>query len=129
MVIGNDVQNWPESVLRLSRSIRLCEVIDKNGGIVASKRRPDARPHITDEENRRLALHSAMRHFSVPTWARSLGQMYYSLGRYEKVISAVIPVGDKYLLIVSFDHDTSRFDKIIMNQILPITEDLVSDRD
>ena len=129
MVIGDDVQNWPESMLRLSRSIRLCEVIDKTGTIVASKTRPNALPLITDEESRRLALHSAMRHFTVPTWAKNLGQMYYSLGRYEKIIGAVIPVGDKYLLIVSFDHDTNNFDKIIMNQILPITKDIVSSID
>lgn len=129
MVIGNDVQNWPESVLRLSRSIRFCEVIDKTGRIVAGKTRSNARLLVTDEENHRLALHSAMRHFTMPTWAKSLGQMYYSMGRYEKVIGAVIPVGDKFLLIVSFDHDTNKFDKIIMNQILPITEDLVLSRD
>ena len=122
MLVGNDTSNLPEAVLRLSKAVRFCAIIEKSGRVVASKRRKNSQLLVTNEDSYRVALHAAMRHFTTPSWATELGQMYYHLGRYEKVIGATIPLSDRYLLLVSFDHDTNSFDRIIMQKIMPIVK-------
>ena len=119
MVTGEYVYDLPERVLRLSKTIRSCTVIDKSGDVIASKTRKNLQPLITQQNGYRQALQAAMRHFTRPSWARNLGEMYYTASRYEKVIGVTIPVGDKYLALVAFDKDTNAYDKIIMKKILP----------
>jgi hypothetical protein len=120
MVQGDDVYHLPEMVLRLSKTVRYCAVIDKSGSVIASNTRKNLQPLMTEQNGYRQALQAAMRHFTTPSWARNLGKMYYDVGRYEKVIGATIPITDKYLLLVAFDQDTDSFDRIIMTKILPI---------
>lgn len=124
MVINNDVYHLPEVVLRLSKSIRHCAVIDKYGNVVAGMTRKNLRPLITSENSQRQALQAAIRHFSRPEWARNLGQMYYDVSRYEKVIGATMPITNRYMMLVAFDHDTDDFDRIIMKKILPIVKNM-----
>lgn len=117
MIVDDEIYHLPEVVLRLSKSIRHCEVVDRSGNIVASKARNDLQP-FTDENGHGQALEAAMRYFRTPSWARNIGKMYYNASRYEKVIGAVIPIADRYLLLVSFDHNMNDFDKIIMKKIM-----------
>jgi hypothetical protein len=123
---NDDVYHLPEVVLRLSKSIRHCEVVDKSGSIIAGKSREDLQFLVTDENGHRQALEAAMRHFRTPSWARNLGKMYYNASRYEKIIGAVIPLAERHLLLLSFDHDTNEFDKIIMKKILPLIKRISS---
>lgn len=120
MVNSNDLDNLPIIVLRLSKTIRHCAVIDKTGNVVAGKARKNLQPLLTNENSHRQSLQAAMRHFSTPSWAHNLGNLYYNASRYEKVIGATIPFQDNYLLLVSFDYNADSFDKIIMKKILPV---------
>lgn len=123
MISSNGINNLPEVVLRLSRSIRHCAVIDRYGNVVASMTRKDLQ-HLTDRNSQRQALQAAMRHFTTPSWARDFGRMHYNVSRYEKVIGAVVTLTSNYLMLVAFDHDTNEFDRIIMKRILPIVKDV-----
>ena len=128
IVDDDDIYHLPEVVLRLSKSIRHCEVVDRSGKIVASKTRDDRQHLVIDENSHRRALEAAMRHLRTPSWARNLGKMYYNVSRYEKVIGAVIPITDRHLLLVSFDHDMDEFDKIIMKKIMPLVKRISESR-
>lgn len=119
MVNGDEVLDLPERILRLSKTISNCTVIDKSGNVIASKTRKNLQPLMTEQNGYRQALQAAMRYFAKPSWAIKLGEVYYTVSRYEKVIGATIPVGDKYLALVAFDSDANEFDKIIMKKILP----------
>lgn len=120
MVNSNDVYDLPIVMLRLSKTIRHCAVIDKTGNVVVSKARNNLQPLLSDENSYRQSLQAAMRHFSRPSWQHHLGNLYYDASRYEKVIDATIPFQDNYLLLVSFDYNADSFDKIIRMKILPV---------
>lgn len=107
-------------VLRISKSVRHCAVIDRYGNTVTKLSRKNLRPLLTDQDEHKQALEVAMRHFRTSSWARDLGKMYYNVSRYEKVIRAVIPLTNDYIMLVSFDHNTIGFDAVIMKKIMPI---------
>jgi hypothetical protein len=122
MKTGNDVYVLPKIVLRVSKSIRHCAVIDRSGDVVSSITRKNVKPLVTDENRYREALQTAIRYSRTPAWASNLGRMWYNVGRYEKVIGATIPISNRYLMTMAFDHDTDDFDEIIMKKILPIVK-------
>jgi hypothetical protein len=122
MKTDNDVYVLPKIVLWVSKSIRHCAVIDRSGDVVSSITRKNVKPLVTDENSRREALQTAIRYFRTPSWASNLGKMWYNVGRYEKVIGATIPISNRYLMTVAFDHDTYDFDEVIMKKILPIVK-------
>jgi hypothetical protein len=103
-------------------------IIDKLGYVVASQKRKNLRPLLTEANSQRQALHSAIRHFKKSSFELDLGQVYYIATRYEKIISATIPVSKNYIMLLAFDHDTDAFDKIIMQSILPLIEECRANR-
>jgi hypothetical protein len=93
------------------------------GYVVASQARKNLRPLLTEANGQKQALQSAIRHFKRPSFEQNLGQVYYSVTRYEKVIGATMPLSKNYIMLIAFDHDTNVFDKIIMQSILPLIEE------
>lgn len=122
MVNGDDVYHLPEMVLRLGKSVRHCAVIDRYGNTVVSLSRRNLQPLLTSQDAHRQALEVAMRHFKTPSWARNLGKLYYTASRYEKVISATIPLTKDYIMLVAFDHSVKGFDTVITKKIIPIVK-------
>jgi hypothetical protein len=122
MTSDDDVYHLPEMVLRLSKYVRHCTVIDRYGNTVASLSRKNLQPLLTNQDGDRQALEVAMRYFKTPSWARNLGKMHYTASRYEKVIGSVIPLTNNYIMLVAFDYNANGFDTVIMKKIMPIVK-------
>ena len=97
----NAMSGLPESVLRLDKSIRHCEIIDRSGGIVVTNARKDLEASISGDAQYKQALQAAIRHFITPSWAIAFGEKFYAVDRYEKQIIASIIFSSDYLMLVS----------------------------
>lgn len=127
MANNANLLDLPKLVLGLDDKIEYCAVVDKLGHIVASKVREPPQRVVSKDVEERGALHSAIRNFSVPTWAEQFGEIYYNATRHEKIIGATIRMSKNYLMIVAFDV-TTNFDEIIMQRIMPIIKEYKSNR-
>ena len=106
-------------MLRLDKSIRHCEIIDRSGGIVVTNTRKNLQALVTGDAQYKQALQAAIRQFTTPSWAIAFGEKFYTVDRYEKQIVVSIIISNDYLMLVSFDHDANDFDDIIMKKIRP----------
>jgi hypothetical protein len=46
--------------------------------------------------------------------------MIYSVIRYDKIITSIIPISNNNFMHVDFDYDAEAFNDIIMQQIIPL---------
>jgi hypothetical protein len=50
----------------------------------------------------------------------NFGNMIYSVIRYDKIITSIIPISNNNFMHVDFDYDAEAFNHIIMQQIIPL---------
>ena len=107
-------------MLALDKSIRFCCLVDRLGHIIAYKYRQGLTPLMTNEETRKNALLSVIRHSTRQSWESKMGKTLYSITRYERLTRASVPMPAKGLLLVSFDADVSEVDRLVQEKILPL---------
>ena len=49
-----------------------------------------------------------------------MGKLTYLLRRHEKLIRSIIPISESYYLLFTMDIEENKFDKIIMEKIIPL---------
>lgn len=85
---------------------------------------------ITREESRRAAAQAAIRTATRDQFRSKLGDLLFSMSRYEKEVRATIPIKDplvrknKFLVLLTFDVDADA-DWILYKKILPLINENV----
>ncbi len=118
-------QNFCENVVGLDPAIRFAGIADEDGILQAFTERVGLKALLTPEERKQYAITAATRQFTRLRWEYMLGKIQYASSNFEKLRRATIPITDEnsnlsYVLLLSFDPETSNFHQIITEKIIPL---------
>jgi hypothetical protein len=118
-------QQFCNDVITLDPSIRFVGVADEHGLLVSTSERKDLKPLLNLEETQQYAITAATRQYTRIRWQNLLGKIDYTCSHYDKLLRATIPLTDKnnhlsYVIIFTFDVETTNFHEIIMKKIIPL---------
>jgi hypothetical protein len=111
-------------IINLNKSIRFVGVANNLGTLLATSYREGLTPLMTGEETKHYALQAVLRATIREDFVTKLGKLKHSIGTYDKLIRATVPViiednlQAKFFLLLSFDINTYVID-IIENELLP----------
>ncbi len=115
-------QNFCTEMLSRHYFIRSAAIADHVGHLMATACRRGLVPLMTQEESSRAATQAAIRAATRNKFKSKIGELQYSLSRYEKLVRATVPIknGEKtrFLLLLTFDSE-SEADSIILKRVLP----------
>jgi hypothetical protein len=141
--IDNDyyLENFCKQVLTKDYFIKSAKIADHIGHIIASAHRPNSVDIMTSEENSRAAAQAAIRAATRDKFKPKLGELLFSLSRYENEVRATVPIKEgndhngsdgnssstsstknRFLLLLSLDVDAEA-DHIILKKVLPLIKD------
>ena len=111
--------------MTLDPSIRFVGVADEHGLLLSMSERKDLKPLLNLEETQQYAITAATRQYTRIRWQNLLGKIDYTCSHYDKLLRATIPLTDKnnhlsYVIIFTFDVETTNFHEIIMKKIIPL---------
>ncbi len=109
-----------DDVLEKHDSIRWTGVVNRNAVILAQKTKKGVKLLLSDEENEEYAATAIARQKTRGKFEPKIGKMIYSVGRYELLHRATVPINENYYLLMTLDVQERNFDSIIMDKILPI---------
>lgn len=102
--------------------IRSAAIADNIGHLLATACREGLTLLMTQEDSARAATQAAIRSATRNKFKSKIGELQFSLSRYEKLVRATIPIKSgekvKFLLLLTFDIQAEA-DSIIQKQILP----------
>jgi hypothetical protein len=110
--------------LDLNKSIRFVGVANSLGTLLATSYREGLSPLMTREETKHYALQAVLRAAIREDFISKLGRLKHSIGAYDRLVRATIPViisdslPAKHFLLLSFDIGTDAR-AIIENELLP----------
>ena len=118
-------QQFCKDVIASDPSIRFVGVADEHGLLVSTSERKDLKPLLNLEETQQYAITAATRQYTRIRWQNLLGKIDYTCSHYDKLLRATIPLTDKnnhlsYVIIFTFDVETTNFHEIIMKKIIPL---------
>jgi len=118
-------QQFCNDVMTLDPSIRFVGVADEHGLLLSMSERKDLKPLLNLEETQQYAITAATRQYTRIRWQNLLGKIDYTCSHYDKLLRATIPLTDKnnhlsYVIIFTFDVETTNFHEIIMKKIIPL---------
>jgi hypothetical protein len=111
-------------IINLNKSIRFVGVANNLGTLLATSYREGLTPLMTREETKRYVLQAVLRATIREDFVSKLGKLKHSIGTYDKLIRATVPViiednlQAKFFLLLSFDIGPDVID-IIENELLP----------
>lgn len=113
-----------KEVVNLDNAIRFAGIADEDGKLQSIAERENLVALLTPEERAQYAITAATRQFTRLRWEYMLGKIQYASSKYDKLIRATIPITDEnsklsYVLLLSFDPDTTNFHQIITEKIIP----------
>jgi hypothetical protein len=111
----------------LDPSIRSAGIANEDGLLVGIAHRKGLKPLLTAEERTQYAITAATRQFTRLRWEVLLGKILYASSHYAKLIRATIPITDdnrrlSYVVVMSFDPNTTNFHEIIVEKVIPIVK-------
>lgn len=112
-------------ILSLDPAIRFMGIADEHGTLLATAERKGLVPLLNTEETIQYAITAATRQYTRIRWQGILGKIDYTSSHYDKLLRVTIPLTDRssrlsFVLIFTFDVNTSNFHKIIMDRVIPI---------
>ncbi len=119
----SDYSDLASEILLMNKAIRYCGMVDRFGRILTQAHRKDLNPKLTERDWQRRALHLAMRYSSKRSWERKLGNLHYTLSKYDVLVMTIIELAEHHLLILSFDPDTKNIDYVLENAVMPLLEE------
>jgi hypothetical protein len=129
MTIEDDgFQRFFIKVLEKDQSIRFIGIANHLGSLIATAYRQSLIPLMTNEETLQYSIQSVLRATTREDFESKIGKLEYSIGKYEKLIRATIPIllfrgnedkDKRFYLLLSFDVNSDA-KYIIENKILPL---------
>jgi hypothetical protein len=117
-----------KQILETDKSIRFAGIANDMGSLVATIYRQHLSPLMTKEETSQYAIRAVIRAARREDFEMKLGKLQYSIGKYENLVRATIPIplsGDdkksRFFLLISFEVD-SDVKSIIESKVLPSIE-------
>ena len=115
-----------KEIINLNKSIRFVGVVNNLGTLLITSYREKLTPLMTSEETENYAIQAVLKAATREDFVKKLGKLKHSIGTYERLIRATIPVimeedlqaQTKFYLLLSFDIDANVKD-IIENELLP----------
>ena len=111
-------------ILNKDSSIRFVGIANSIGNLVGTAYRKDLIPLLTNEETSQYAIKAVLRAATREDFELNLGKLQYSIGKYEKLVRATVPIPTpkedadrRFYLLLSFDVD-SNVKSIIEDKIL-----------
>lgn len=115
-------QDFCKQIVNKHYFIRSAAIADNIGHLLASAYREGLTLLMTEEDSSRAATQAAIRSATRNKFKSKIGELQFSLSRYEKLVRATIPIKSgekvKFLLLLTFDIQAEA-DSIIQKQILP----------
>lgn len=120
-------QQFCNDVISLDASIRFVGIADEHGLLLSTAERKGLNPLLNCEETQQYAITAATRQYTRVRWQSILGKIDYTCSHYDKLLRATIPITDKsnhlsYVIIFTFDVETTNFHEIIMKKIIPLID-------
>ena len=119
-----------ENILALDDSIRFVALANNLGTIDAMEYRAGLTPLMTIEETKQYAIQAVTRAALRDNFVSKLGRFEYSIGKYSKLLRAVIPIEkdeEKTFLLLSLDVGSDAVG-IIENKIMHFLDDNIPNR-
>jgi hypothetical protein len=118
-----------KDILQLDNSIRFIGIANNLGSLVATAYRSGLIPLMDKQETSHYAIQAVLRAATREDFESKIGRLEYSIGKYERLIRATIPIKlfDKedeskfYYLLLSFDLNSNVMD-VIENKIIPFIQ-------
>ena len=116
-------QNLCTQIVGKHYFIRSAAIADNIGHLMAASYRKNLVAMLTFEDSSRAAAQAAIRAATRNKFKSKIGELHFSISRYEKLVRATIPIrnGEKirFLLLLTFDIEAEA-DSIILRRILPL---------
>ena len=116
-----------KQILRIDESIRFAGVANKMGSLEATEYRQGLVPLMTRDQTSQYAIQAVLRAATRQNFETNIGRLHYSIGKYEKLIRATVPIipsnnnhDSKLYLLLSFDIDSDV--KYIIEKVLKYIE-------
>ena len=113
-----------KEIIALNKSIRFVGLANHLGTLLTTSYRNGLTPVMTREETKHYALQAVLRAAIREDFVSKLGKLKHSIGTYDRLIRATVPImteGNlqaKFFLLLSFDTGTD-VRAIIENELLP----------
>lgn len=117
------LERFCREILANNQSIRFAGIANHLGSLIATVYRRDLVPLMTKEETLQYSIQAVLRAATREDFESKIGRLEYSIGKYEKLIRATVPIilgnseTKRYYLLLSFDSDsdaTSIIDKKVL---------------
>ena len=118
------------NILSLDNSIRFVALSNNLGTIEAAEYRTGFKPLMTIEETKQYAIQAVTRAALRDNFTSKLGRFEYSIGKYSKLLRAVIPIEkgeEETFLLLSLNVDSDAVG-IIENKIMCFIEDNIRNK-
>jgi hypothetical protein len=119
-------ERFCRQILNKHYFIRSAAIVDHLGHLMASACRQGLVPLLTNDESSRAAAQAAIRSATRNKFKSKIGELQFSLSRYEKLVRATVPIKNgektKFLLLLTFDSEAEA-DSIIIKRILPCVDE------
>jgi hypothetical protein len=117
-------ESFCREILADNQSIRFVGIANHLGSLIATEYRETLVPLMTKEETSQYSIQAVLRAAIREDFESKIGKLEYSIGKYEKLIRATVPItfsgneGKKFYLLLSFDVDSDA-KSIIDKKVLP----------
>ena len=118
-----------EQILEIDKSMRFAGIANNMGSLVVTTYRQGLVPLMTSDETSQYATQAVLRAAIREDFEIKLGRLQYSIGKYEKLIRATVPIllssntdhESKLYLLLSFDVGSDA-KSIIEKTVMPYIE-------
>ena len=117
-------ESFCREILASNQSIRFAGIANQLGSLIATQYREGLVPLMTKEETSQYSIQAVLRAATREDFESKIGRLEYSIGKYEKLIRATVPIifsgneGKRFYLLLSFDADSDA-KMIIDKKVLP----------
>ena len=118
-------ESFCRKILADNQSIRFVGIANHLGSLIATEYREGLVPLMTQEETSQYSIQAVLRAAIRENFESKIGKLEYSIGKYERLIRATVPIvfsgneGKKFYLLLSFDADSDA-KSIIDKKVLPL---------
>ncbi len=120
------LESFCRDILANNQSIRFVGIANHLGSLIATVYRRGLVPLMTKEETSQYSIQAVLRAATREDFESKIGRLEYSIGKYEKLIRATVPIifgnseTKRYYLLLSFDSDSDATSIINKNVLLHI---------